>query len=456
MKQKPNVIFIMADDMGYGDLSAVNQGLNHTPALDDLYRNSLRLSQAYAASCVCAPSRAGFLTGRYPHRTGCTCLNEIHGLNHIAVSETTIADLFGASGYHTGLIGKWHCGHEGQFRPEYRGFEHIQAYHPHGMDYWQYDIDDNGTSVKSDGTYLTDRLTDCALEYICNHHEEPFFLHLAYYSPHRPLQADPKILTKYQDRTDLTEGQKRVYAMIESMDHGVGQIMNLLRETGIENNTILIFTSDNGPDNHEVDGISPVRFNMGLRGNKYSVHDGGIRVPMMVRWSDGMLTNRDEHSLFHFVDILPTLCAACDVSIPSILALDGENRLLTWRGEAANNNPVRFWQWNRHYPYPNCNAAMRDGDWKLVYSAIKGSNQISQANIDMIQGRRPYETTRPRMLELGESVLPMLFNLQKDPSEATDLAAIEVPRVERMRAELNGWYADVIGDFERALDMQFA
>ena len=456
MSTRPNVIFIMADDMGYGDLSVINQGINHTPALNDLYRQSLRLSQGYAASCVCAPSRAGFLTGRYPHRTGCTCLNEIHGLNHIAARETTIADLFGSSGYHTGLIGKWHCGHDGEFRPENRGFSHVETYHPQGMDYWKYTIDHNGTPEKADGkTYLTDNLTERALRYISNHQSEPFFLHLAYYAPHRPLQASDEKLAKYKDRDDLTEGQKRVYAMIESMDDGIGRIMNLLHETGLENNTIVIFTSDNGPDNLEIDGISPARENLGLRGCKYSVHDGGIRVPAMVRWPDGMLCDRDNHDLFHFIDFLPTLATACGVSIPQAIRLDGENRLAVWQDDALNVNPIRFWQWNRHYPYPNCNAAMRDGDWKLVYPKLIGYNQMSQANIDMILGKRPFETTRPQMLELGQPGKPMLFNIKDDPFEKNDLSLANLQRVGQMTSSLNDWCRDVMGDFKQSLNVQF-
>ena len=457
MSRRPNVIFIMADDMGYGDLSAVNQGLNATAALDDLYQQSLRLGQGYAASCVCAPSRAGFLTGRYPHRTGCTCLNEIHGLNHIASSETTIADIFRAGGYHTGLIGKWHCGHHGEFRPEHRGFKHVETYHPQGMDYWKYSIDHNGAVEKADGkTYLTDNLTERALRYIRNHQSEPFFLHLAYYAPHRPLQATDEKLARYQDRDELSAGQKLVYAMIESMDDGIGRIMNLLREEGLENDTIVIFTSDNGPDNHKVEGLSPSRENVGLRGCKYSVHDGGIRVPTMVRWPSGMLGNCDNHDLFHFVDFLPTLADACGMILPTALHLDGQSRLPVWQDDAPNSNPVRFWQWNRHYPYPNCNAAMRDGDWKLVYPKLPGYNKISDENIEMILGKRPYQTTLPRMLALGQPASPLLFNLKDDPCESNDLALTNLQRVGQMTAALNAWYGDVIGDFENTLDCQFA
>ncbi len=456
MPQRPNVILIMADDMGYGDIATVNGGINTTPALDDLYHRSLRCSQGYAASCVCAPSRAGFLTGRYPHRTGCTCLNDIHLLNQIALEEQTIADVFAQGGYHTGLIGKWHCGHNGNYRPEHRGFQHVETYHPQTQDYWNWTIDENGSPRQAQGEYLTDYLTDCTLRYIRQHQHEPFFLHLAYYAPHRPLQATEETLAHYLDRDELTEGQKRVYAMIESMDHGIGQIMNLLEELDLDRNTIVIFTSDNGPDDYSQNDLSPSRSNMGLRGCKYSVHDGGIRVPMLVHWPDGMLTDRTTETLFHFVDFIPTLSAACGIPLPRTLPLDGENRLPVWQGEEHKVQPVRFWQWNRHYPYPQCNAAMRDGDWKLLYPKLNGYNKMTQENIEMILGKIPFESSRPYPLELGPPTSPMLFNLANDPHEQHDLAASHTERVDRMTVAMENWYEDVIADFSQALDTRFA
>jgi arylsulfatase A len=322
------------------------------------------------------------------------------------------------------------------------------------MDYWRYTIDSNGTARPSTGQYLTDHLTDCALRFLRAPRREPFFLHLAYYTPHRPLQPDQARLARYADREDLTPGQRVVYAMIESMDHGIEQILSVLRETGQEDNTILVFTSDNGPDSHSCHGLSPVRPNCGLRGGKYSAHDGGIRVPLMIRWPAGMLAGRDNHDLFHFVDFLPTLAAACGVTIPTDLALDGANRLPVWQDDATNCDPVRFWQWNRHHPYPNCNAAMRDGDWKLVYPALDGYQAMTKANVEMIQAK-PFETTRPKELSLGPLAPPLLFNLRDDPSETNDLAATHPQRVDRMTTALDAWFQDVMGDFGRALDEQF-
>ena len=445
----------MADDMGYGDLARVNGGLNHTPALDGLYDQSLRLSQAYAASCVCAPSRAGFLTGRYPHRTGCTCLNDIHGLNRLDPRETTLADIFSRAGYDTALIGKWHCGRDPGSLPGQRGFDHVEAFHPRGCDYWDYQIQVNGRREASQGKYLTDDLSDRTVNYLKRRDNRPFFLHLAHYAPHRPLQAPPEILQRYEGCDDLTPGQAVVYAMLESLDHAVARLLETLEKLGLADNTILVFTSDNGPDNHESGGLSPTRPNLGLRGAKYSVHDGGIRVPMMVRWPAGISGGRDSGVMMHFVDLMPTLCELCGVPIPEGLALDGDSRAEAWRGRESEVQPVRFWQWNRHYPQPFCNAAVRDGAWKLVYPALPDYNRISDANVDMILGKRPFETTRPHPLDLGPPGDPQLFQLERDPGEQHDLADTSTERVQRMTRQLEAWQREVWADLDRAIATRF-
>lgn len=455
MTDRPNIIVIMADDMGYGDLACVNGGINRTPVLDTLYGESLRLSQAYAGSCVCAPSRASFLTGRYPQRTGCTCLNDIHGLNRLDTRETTIADIFAKAGYHTGLIGKWHCGRPDVYRPQRRGFQHVEAFHPMGFDYWNWKLDVNGTERASNGQYLTDHLGERSVQYVRDHKHEPFFLHLAHYAPHRPLQAPPELLAKYEEQDGLSSGQATVYAMLESMDTAIGRLLDTLREEGIEDNTIVVFTSDNGPDTHAVEGLSPARFNCGLRGAKYSVHEGGIRVPTMIRWPDGIAGPGNTDVMFHFVDLLPTLASLSGVTLPETIQLDGEDRSPAWRGNEANVNPTRFWQWNRHMPYPNCNAAVRDGDWKLVFPKLKGYNRLSEANIEMIEGKRPFQTTRPEPLDIGPPQQPLLFNLADDPLEANDLADVRPDTVRRLVAALDRWQRDVMIDLDQLLDRRF-
>jgi arylsulfatase A len=453
---RPNVIVIMADDMGYGDLACLNGGINATPALDRLYSQSLAFTQGYAASCVCAPSRAGFLCGRYPVRTGCTCLNAYHSLNQLSPDEITIADIFKSGGYRTGLVGKWHCGEVAGSRPEHCGFTDLAAYHPQGMDHWNWELDLGGTTHRSNGNeYLGDALTDYALDFIRNSKDKPFFLHLAYYAPHRPLQAPQDLLDKYQARGDLTAGQAIVYAMIESMDTGIGRISDELKKLGLDRNTIVIFTSDNGPDTYEANGISPQRQNCGLRGHKYSVFEGGIRIPLLVRWPDGLAHTGSNDALFHFIDLLPTLADACNLALPAQAHLDGDSRLKLWQGDEANVNPVRFWHWNRYFPEPGCNAAMRDGNWKLVMPALTGYNSMTQDNVDMVLGHKPFTPTPPEPLNLGPSLAPLLFDLSRDPNETQNLADMHTPRVNAMRKAILNWQRDTQGDFIRAVAKRF-
>jgi len=455
--RRPNVIFIMADDMGYGDFSRINGGLSETPNLDLLHDTSMRFTHAYAASPVCAPSRAGFLTGRYPLRTGCVDLNAINGLNTLALDEVTIADLFQQSGYRTGLIGKWHCGQDGEYRPEHRGFTEVEAFHPQHKNYWKWTIDQNGTEVASEGRYLTDYMTERALAFLDRSGaDEPFFLHLAYYAPHRPLQAPQDLIDKYlKSGKGLTEGQATVYAMIEIMDDGIGLILDKLESKGMRENTIVIFTSDNGPDDVVVNGLSPTRFNCGLRGDKYDVYEGGIRVPFLFSWPVGLEVGEFE-SMFQFVDVLPTLAAACSVTIPEDLELDGVDYLPALKGEAPAPEVVRYWQWNRYYPVEDCNFAMRDGNWKLVMPAKEGFRTMSAENEAMVTGKIPFTVTPPkRDRDLGPAGESLLYNIVEDPNETDNLAPAEAVKVSEMETQMRDWFDGVRGELDDVIDARF-
>lgn len=457
MATRPNVIFIMADDMGYGDLSSINGGLSRTPNLDRLHDQSLRFSHAYAASPVCAPSRAGFLTGRYPLRTGCVDLNAINGLNQLALEEVTIADLFKKSGYRTGLIGKWHCGTETPYRPENRGFSEIEAFHPQRKSFWNWSIDRNGTEIESEGRYLTHYITERALDFVDRAQaDEPFFLHLAHYAPHRPLEAPQPLIDSYLERNpELTLGQATVYAMIEIMDEGIGQLMEKLDEKGLADNTIVIFTSDNGPDDVVVNGLSPTRFNCGLRGDKYDVYEGGIRVPFLVRWPNGLEAG-DFDGMFHFVDVLPTLAAACSVEIPEELALDGVDYLPAWKGDMAAPDVERFWQWNRYYPVADCNIAMRNRDWKLIMPAKDGFRTMSPENEAMVTGKIPFSVVPPvRDRDLGAAGEALLYKVTEDPNETNNLAETHPDTVAAMHERLDTWFREVRGDLDTIVDRRF-
>ena len=462
----------MADDMGYGDLGSVNGGLSTTPRLDAFAAESLRLTQGYSASCVCAPARAGFMTGRYPQRTGVLCLNDFHGLNRLAPQEQTLGDVFAHNGYQTCLVGKWHLGTAASCRPNRRGFQEFHGFLGGGKDYWAYDLNHNGSTRKADGrTYLTDELTGLALDFLrtaiprsrldgppgshasAGSAPEPFYLHLAYTSPHRPLQAQPELLKKYTQRHDLTPGQAHIYAMLESMDTGIGRVLDALESSGAAENTIVAFVSDNGPDPMDDGGLSPVRPNCGLNGTKYQVYEGGIRVPFLIRWPAGLAGSGVNRSLVHFIDVLPTLVALCGLEKPRGPALDGIDRSAALRGE-ADPDPQRFWQWNRYLPLRSCNAAMRDGDWKMVQPEIPGCREMHRSDTERVKRRGGDAVddegiTPPPDRALGSIMPPQLYNLALDPGESKDLAREDPTRAAKMAKQLERWYDDVLIDFRK-------
>ncbi|MEM6365086.1 MAG: sulfatase-like hydrolase/transferase, partial [Planctomycetota bacterium] len=212
---RPNVILILADDLTKADLSFRNGGLTRTPNLDRLAQSSVRFHNAYSGSCVCAPARAALLTGRYPHRTGVVTLNQerFPDLTRLRLDETTIADVLKDEGYATGLIGKWHCGMGSEFHPLKRGFDEFVGFIGPNS-YFDFRLDINGQSKEACDGYLTDELTQRAIDFVRRHQDQPFFLHLAHYAPHRPLQAPAELIEFYQAK-GFDEATATIYAMIE-------------------------------------------------------------------------------------------------------------------------------------------------------------------------------------------------------------------------------------------------
>ncbi len=425
--EKPNVILILADDMAVGDLSCFNEA-SRTPNLDRLKEESVWFSRAYSGSPVCAPARASLLTGRYPHRTGVVTLNmeKYPALTSLRLEETTLADRFRAGGYRTGIIGKWHLGIRPEYHPLKRGFDETAVFLGHLMAprYFRFRLDINGTEEKfqDEDDYLTTELSNRAIDFVRRHRDEPFFLHLAHYAPHRPIDAPAERVKPFLDR-GLPEETAAVYAMIEIMDEGIGALLTELDTLGIAENTIVIFASDNGPD-----PLVEKRFNRQLRGAKYEVHEGGIRVPFLVRWRARFGPSESDTPI-HFADVLPTLVDLCDLPFPDDrepLPLDGVSFRSVLEGGEFAAPPHRFWQWNRWKPLYSHNAAVRDGRWKLV---------------------RPFVT---KNLPEGPSDLPpMLFDLEADPAEANDLATEHPDRVKTMNAALEAWTAEIERDRTR-------
>lgn len=421
--EKPNVILILADDMALGDLSHLNGGLSRTPNLDRLAKTSASFTRAYSASPVCAPARAALLTGRYPHRTGAVTLNmEKHPeLARIRLDETTLADVFRANGYKTGLIGKWHSGIGPEYHPLSRGFEEFEGFigHLYVPSYFDYKLDIGRETKAFPNRYLTTDLSNRAVDFVRRHRDEPFFLHLAHYTPHRPIEAPEERIAPYRE-AGLDEETATVYAMIEVMDEGIGQLIEELKRQQLLEQTILIFASDNGPD-----PLVAKRFNLDLRGSKYEVHEGGIRVPFFLQWQ-GQIEPAELDTVIDFTDLLPTLVDLCGLDFEPPNPLDGASFAAALRGEQLRTRS-RFWQWNRAKPRYTHNAAMLDGDWKLV---------------------RPFVTKN--YPKAASKLPPMLFNLSEDTSEENDVSAMNPERVREMNTALDQWTSSVERDRKRA------
>lgn len=471
---RANVVLIVADDFGYGDLGCLGDGTARTPVLDALLADGVCLRQHYSASPICAPARASLLTGRYPHRTGAITQHEIHGLDRLGLREVTVADRFKAAGYATGLIGKWHNGtFDPRFEPNARGFDEFVGFCGGWSDYYRWHLRENASLRKGDGRYLTDVLTQEAQRFVRRHRSDPFFLMLAYSAPHSPFQAPKPLVQPYRDQ-GLSRIVGTTYAMIEQMDEGIGQLMETLRLEGVEQNTLVLFTSDNGPASfnppYMLEPGEPTfneRFNAGMRGSKGWVYEGGIRVPMIVRWPAGIPGGRMSDHLVHFTDWVPTLTALANIAPISGPPLDGSDVSPLLTGGELSDAPRRFWQWNFYAPYVGTNAAVRDGDWKLVRPMISGTRFFAKemfvsemderrcasfVDADLKHKADPLSVTQlipvPRV-RYPPPEPAELYHLREDPNETVDLAARYPERVSRMLRELETWFEDVEAERRR-------
>ena len=473
-RSAPSVVLIVADDLGYGDLGCFNNSLVRTPVLDALITEGVCLRQHYSASPICAPARAALLTGRYPHRTGAVTQHEIHGLDRIGLREVTMADCFKAAGYATGLVGKWHNGtFDSRFEPNARGFDEFVGFCGGWSDYYQYHLRENGSLRRSDGRYMTDVLTQQAQAFVRRHRGGPFFLMVAYSAPHSPFQAPDSLVQPYRDR-GLSRIVGTTYAMIERMDEGIGSLLETLRAEGLERDTIVLFTSDNGPaffnPSYMLEPGEPSfneRYNAGLRGSKGWVYEGGIRVPMILRWPEGIGGGCTLDHLVHFTDWVPTLLSLAGIARVAGPRLDGRDVSALLRGGTLPEEPRRFWQWNFYVPYVGTNAAVRDGDWKLVRPMISGTRfftkdlfeseadeQLCKSFVaaDLQHKADPASVTQ--LLPVPRVRYPAperaeLYNLGDDPNETKDLAAQHPDRAQRMLRELESWFEDVEAERRR-------
>ncbi len=446
--RKPNIVWIVADDLGCCDLGFLGNSMVITPHIDALAAESLVLTQHYSASPMCAPARAALQTGKYPHRTGVLDVSTVRGLDRIAQQETLLPQILKDHGYVTGLIGKWHngSGHP-DFHPCRRGYDEFVGFRSGGQGYWHWELECSyGEPLKSEGEqYLTDTLTEEAIRYMSKHADQPFFLQLAYNAPHRPMEAYEEDIEYFLNMEGINRGVATLYAMIKRLDIGVGQVLKHLQSLALDGNTIVLLTSDNGPDFVGEGELSLVR-EVGFNGHKGDVLEGGIRVPGIIRWPEQIAPHTTCHEKIHFVDWFPTFLHVAGVELPEHLDLDGKNiwHTLT-EGIPLEDRPL-YWQWSRYEPVEQSNAAVRLGNWKLYYPPVQGSVVFHRP--DTQYARDEYPKTQRIITDavqrtLGKPESPKLYNIASDPLESEDLSSEFPVLVKQLETQLNHWYENV-------------
>lgn len=366
--ERPNVILIITDDQGYGEIAAHGNPVIHTPALDQLHAESIRLTD-FHVDPTCSPTRGALMTGKYSHRA--RVWHTVRGGNHLRASEVTMADVFRHNGYHTALFGKWHLGANYPYRPIDRGFEEWLGCGDGGTNtsdcyFWNDRVNDiywhNGERVYREG-FNPDVFFESAMNYVREYKsEDPFFIYLATYLPHKPYTFPSADFHKKYLDMGLSDQLAAYYASIEHVDGLVGKLRKVLKKTGQEKNTILIFMTDNGSTHGRE------AFNAGMNGGKGSTMDGGHRVPCFFHWPGGGLGNpRDIPQLCAHFDLLPTLTELCQMQLPRPVDFDGTTLvpLLKDKGKNWPDRTLVVEKQRSVEPNPS-NSAIMTQQWRLV------------------------------------------------------------------------------------------
>lgn len=310
---KPNVLLIMTDDQGWGDIGSHDNPHIRTPVLDRLATDGARFERFFV-SPVCAPTRASLMTGRYHLRTGTHGVTR--GEENMRADEVTVAEAFHAAGYATGCFGKWHNGRHYPMHPNGQGFDAFVGFCAgHWNNYFSTDLEHNGDVFRSEG-YIADALTDYAVRFMEKHQKEPFFCYVPYNTPHSPWQVEEEYFDRY-DNKGLDPKAHCAYAMCENIDHNVGRLLKTLERLDLDENTIVLFLTDNGPNSN--------RFNGGMKGRKGSAHEGGVRVPLFVRWPGKIEPGTTVRKNAMHIDLFPTLVDLCEIDMPRTKPIDGRS-----------------------------------------------------------------------------------------------------------------------------------
>ena len=433
-KPKMNVVFILIDDLGWKDLGCYGSTYYQTPNIDRLASEGMRFTDGYAACNVCSPTRAAIMTGKYPARLLLTQwlpsgrwsrteykMREGRYVSNLPLEEVTIAEALREAGYRNAFMGKWHLGTETYYYPEHQGFDVNVA----GRDYgapgsyfypfegsWKIPTTGRVLRKKSpltgkEGDYLVDRLAEEAEKFIRDTRDRPFFLMLSHYAVHSPLQGKADKVRRYET-VPKPQGKPAYAAMVESVDDSVGRVMGCLRELDLDKRTLVIFTSDNG-------GFAKATDNSPLRANKGSNYEGGLRVPVIVKWPDVATPGSVCSEPVISTDFYPTILSAAGLELKPHQHVDGRDLTPLLRGGELDRAAI-YWHYPHYNQHPQSfpSGVMRAGDWKLIEAYETG--QLS------------------------------LYNLASNLAETKNLADEEPQKTAEMRAMLHKWRTEVGAD----------
>lgn len=419
MQNKPNIVFVITDDHGYGDVGCHGNPVIKTPHIDKLYEESIRFTDFHVGP-TCAPTRAGIMTGRYHNSTG--VWHTLGGRSLLRRTEVTLADVFKANGYKTGLFGKWHLGDNYPYRPYDRGFEEAVFHGGGGVgqtpDYWGNDYFDDtyfdkGKPRKFEG-YCTDVWFSLGMDFIERNKNNPFFCYIATNAPHTPLQVEDKYIDMYRDK--VPEHRARYYGMITNIDENIGKLRKRLDELGLAENTIFIFMTDNGTASGcETDsqGFVVSGYNAGMRGIKCSPYEGGHRVIFFLHWpKGGYVHGNDVDELTAYIDFMPTLIELCGLDVPIKLDLHGRSLVPLMNG---HND-----KWEERTVITDSQRVLNPIKWK--------DSAVMRGKLRLVNGRE-------------------LYDIRKDPEQRQDISARYPSIVEELRRDYEIWWDMVSARF---------
>lgn len=427
VNKQPNVILIYSDDQGWADVGVYGSKDLYTPALDSLARSGVRFSQFYAASPVCSPSRASLLTGRYPQRAGLTdnASSQKDSGRGMPGEQYTLGELFRDAGYKTGHIGKWHVGYKPDELPNAQGFDYSFGFMGGCIDnyshffYWdgpnRHDLWRNGVEIDESGKYFPDLMVSEASTFMEENREEPFFLYFAINMPHYPLQGEKKWLDFYRDK-GLGSPRDKYATFVTTMDEKIGQLLAKLKALGLADNTIVIFQADHGYSEEERTfgggGSADI-----YRGSKFSLFEGGIRVPAMISWPNHIPKNQLRDQLVSNIDWFPTLAEYCQIALPD-RKIDGKSLVkIIENKEQASPHDHFYWQSGGTEENPQW--AVRQGNWKLLHLP----RQAKEGELD------------------GDGFF--LVNLEEDPAEQKNHSEQHPAMVKQLKKQYEQWLVEL-------------